>query len=115
MKRSIAEASRAQKDVRESKKAKIQKEAPKEAVDGAHVSISEAVQYVKEKITGEEPKKKRTSVFRAPPKSICVSFDCLGDINNVKVKTRTEHTKNSRLDKFLRPDGRFTHILSFNL
>ena len=62
-----------EKAFRDNKKAEIQKDGPTEAVDDTDGCISDAVEYAKQKITGEaQPKKKKgASVFRASPKSIC--------------------------------------------
>lgn len=108
----------AQKDAEKArKKAKIQKDGQTGAVDDTDGCISDAAEYAKPKITGEaQPKKKKSmSISRASPKSICVSFDSLSAIENVKVNTKTEKTKNSGLHTFVRPDGRVTYVLSFNL
>ena len=98
----------------DAEKDEIQKDGPIETVDDTDGYISDAVEP---KITGEaQPKKKNgVSVCRASPKSICVTFDSLSAIENVKVNTNTKETKNSGLHTFVRPDGGFSYILSFNL
>ena len=114
---SSAKVLEAQKDAEKAKRAKIQKDGPTGAVDDTDGCISDAVEYAKPKIKGQiRPKKKKSmSVSRTSPKSIWVSFDSPSAIENVKVNTKTEKTKNSGLHTFVRPDGKLAYILSFNL
>ena len=114
---SSAKVLEAQKDVEKAKRAKILKDGPTGVVDDTDGCISDAVEYAKPKIKGQARpiKKKSMSVSRASPKSIWVSFDSPSAIENVKVNTKTEKTKNSGLHTFVRPDGKLTYILSFNL